>query len=498
MAEQLPILMLLSPFLFAFTVSLTGLVNSRWCYPLTLVAVTLSLFASAGLLGQVLEHPDHRVHYHLGGWPPPFGIAYVIDPLNAVVLVLVAVVALITAVYSKDHVPRDTPGKEPQFYTLYLLLLTGLLGMTVTGDAFNLYVFLEISSLTSYALIAIGPPRAALSTFNYIIMGTIGASFILLGIGYLYLKTGSLNMADMHRIIGGFGPEGSKTIRIGFILIMIGVWIKMALFPLHRWLPNAYTFAPTSSGCLIAPLMTKVSVYVMIRFMFTVFYPEVIFASPENGDIVLWLAVIGILVGSFYALAKIKLKKMLAYLILAEVGYMVGGAWQGNETGLTGAVFHLLSDGLMTLCLFLVAGIFLHKRQSPNISAMRGAFSRMPFTMAGFTVAALSMIGVPPTCGFFSKWYLISGGIEAGRWSFVVALLISSLVNAILFFKIIEQAFFDRPFETDNHRETTIDEAPPSMLFPLLITAALILLLGIFSSKVVAFISIFITSTGGS
>ena len=498
MREQYPIFILLSPFLFAFAVSLVGLYKPRLCYSLTLISMALSFAAAVGVLARVVD--EGVVHYNLSGWPPPIGIEYVIDPLNACVLTMISMVGLIAAYYSKRYVKKETPGKKPHFYTLYLLLLVGLLGMTITGDAFNLYVFLEISSLASYALIAMGPRRAAFSCFNYIIMGTIGASFYLLGVGYLYIKTGSLNMADISRILSEQDLYGSKSVEIGFIFIMIGVWVKMAFFPLHRWLPDAYAYAPSSASAIIAPLMTKVSVYVMIRFMYTVFDFNFVFSSPARANLVIWLSISAIVLGSFYALARIKLRKVLSFLIVAEVGYMVGGAWMANKTALQGAIFHILADGLMTLSLFMFAGILLYKNQNASIKCLGGLYSRMPLTMAAFTVAAFSMIGIPPTAGFFSKFYLISGAIEAGHWEFVVALLFSSLVNAALFFKIIERAHFDKPrgihAQEDLHGPVKRDEPPLSMLVPLLTSAALILILGIFSDQVMTFISQYVTGTG--
>ncbi len=499
MSQQYPILILLSPFLFAFAVSLAGLVRPKLCYPLTLIALGLSFMSALGMLLRVFN--EGVVHYHLAGWPPLIGIEYVIDPLNACVLTMISLVGLITGYYSKRFVPHETPGKEHYFYTLFLLLLVGLLGMTITGDAFNLYVFLEISSLASYALIAMGPRRAAFSCFNYIIMGTIGASFYLLGVGYLYIKTGSLNMADISRILSEQNLYQAKTVEIGFIFIMIGVWVKMAFFPLHRWLPDAYSYAPASAGAVIAPLMTKVSVYIMIRFMYSVFDYGFVFSSPARINLIVWLSVTAIVIGSFYALARVKLRKILSFLIIAEVGYMVGGAWMANKTALQGAIFHILADGLMTLCLFLFAGVLIYKNKNASIKGLGGMYVRMPLTMAAFTVAAFSMIGIPPTAGFFSKFYLISGAIEAGQWGFVGALLFSSLVNAALFFKIIERVHFEKPkgitaTHGDSHHHIKRDEPPLSMLVPLLTSAVLIILLGVFSGHVMAFISRYVTGTG--
>jgi len=397
MMSQYALLTLLIPFLASVAVSLTGLINRKWCHSMCVGAMLLSLVAAIQTLLTVAANPGHPIHYTLGGWPAPIGIEFVIDEINAAVLVMIAAVALLSAISAKSTVQEELTERGPFFYTLFLMLVTGTMGMTVTGDAFNLYVFLEVASLSSYALIAMGSARAALACFRYIITGTIGASFYLLGVGYLYIKTGTLNMRDISTILAEQGLYQSSTIQTGFLFILIGLWVKMAFFPLHRWLPNAYTFAPTASSNLLAPLMTKVSVYVMIRFMYTIMTPAFTFAEPFRGRLVVWLAVCAILIGSFFALSRRKLKAMLGYLIIIEVGYMVGGAWLANERGLTGALFHILADGLMTFCLFLFAGIVFHRLKDYDITALDGIFKRMPWATVGFTLAALSMVGIPPT-----------------------------------------------------------------------------------------------------
>jgi multicomponent Na+:H+ antiporter subunit D len=495
-STQYPILLVAIPLLSAFAVSVSGIFSRRLCYPLTVLAMAYTLFDAACTLWHVLS--EGTIRYRLGGWGRPepegyaVGIEYVIDHLNAMVLVIVALVGLLAAVYSKKSVERELPEKIPHFYTLYILLVTGLMGITVTGDAFNLYVLLEIAALTSYALIAAGRGRAQLSSFNYLIMGTIGACFYLLGVGHLYIMTGSLNMPDLHGMLAGL--YDSVAVQIAFILILVGVWVKMAFFPLHGWLPNAYTYAPSATSCLMAPLMTKVSVYVMIRIMFSVFSPDFTFDTFVVHGAIVWLAVAAIIGGSILALAQRDFKKMLTYLIVAEVGYMVGGVWLANRDGITGAVLHILNDAMMTLCLFLVAGIIAYKIKGTRLEDLRGLFRRMPFTMAAFVVGALSMIGVPPTCGFFSKWYLILGAIKAGRWEFMAALILSSLINAVLFFRVIEIAFFpERAAHGDGghgghnegHPSEPIDEAPASMLIPLLVTAAALIAIGLGTGEIV-------------
>ena len=486
--EQLPIFILIIPLLTAFVISLFGAKRDNLAFTLLVAAMAGSFYAAVRTMLIVLQ-TNTPIHYRLGNWSPPFGIELVIDHLSGMVLCMVSGCALLTAVYSHRTVQQEIPDRIHHYYTLFCLLVTGLLGMVATGDAFNLYVLLEISALSSYALLARGRGHAYYATFKYIIMGTIGACFYLLGVGYLYIKTGTLNMADLFALLSTAPMHESITIRIGFILIITGIWIKMAFFPMHGWLPNAYTRASTTTSCLIAPLMTKVSVYIMVRLMFSVFSVDYVFRTLPWNELVVYMASIAIVVGSISALAQRDLKKMLTYIIIAEVGYMVGGAWLGNQSGLTGTVYHILSDALMTLCLFMAVGAIIFKTGKSSFEAMHGIFQKMPLTSAIFIIGAFSIIGIPPTCGFFSKWYLITGGIEAGQWVFVAALLFSSLINAIIFFRLIEIAYFGK-FEPhghdDKHGKVSMDEAPVTMMLPMLVTAALLIIIGLYTSEIIS------------
>jgi len=437
--NDMPAILVLAPLLGAFFAGLAAWIQKQLSYYIALAALAVSCFAAVSVLGDVIT--AGAVQYRMAGWAPPMGIALRIDLLNAMVLVLICAIAFVNLVASVKSVAQEIPDRAPSFYVMYLLFVVGLLGVTATGDLFNLYVLIEITSLSSYTLIALGDrDRGHLAALNYIFIGVVGASFYLLGVGYLYITTGSLNMADVAGILKGI--QGSSAVLTAFILCILGVWIKMAFFPLHVWLPNAYAFAPVGFARVVAPLMTKVMVYVMIRLMVTVFGLEYIFETLHLADAVVWLAVIAILAGAFMALSQTDLKKMLAYIIVCEIGYMVGGAWLGNDPGMTGAILHILNDGLMTFALFLAVGNIIYMRKQVAFSHLSGLFAAMPWTMAGFVLAGLSIIGVPPLCGFFSKWYLVLGAFEAGAYHFAAALIISSLVCAVLFFKVFEICFF--------------------------------------------------------
>jgi multicomponent Na+:H+ antiporter subunit D len=450
---------------------------------MVLGSLGFSLLAAVVVMSRVLSHG--KISYTVGNWQPPYGIELVVDPLSAMMMVLVSVVALLASFSALKSVEQELPGREAFFFTLYLILIAGLHGLIVTADAFNLYVLLEITSITTYGLVAMGRGRAVLSSFKYIIMGTIGACFYLLGVGYIYILTGTLNMAYIARILPTLNAPVATTTAIAFVLV--GLWIKMAFFPLHSWLPNAYSHAPTGAGTLVAPLMTKVTVYLMVRVIISMYTPALVFTHDWVIKGVIWTASFAIIYGSCMALGQKDLRRMLTFIIIAEVGYMVGGVFLANANGLTGAVLHIVNDALMTLCLFLAVAAIIYRQGSVSLVSLQGIFRRMPITMAAFTLGALAMIGVPPTCGFFSKWYLILGGIDGNHWEFVIALVASSLINVVLFFRIIELGYFGSLAEGQHHDEKPGErrEAPWWMLKPLVLTALLLVVVGLSTGPLV-------------
>lgn len=483
MTAHLPALIVVIPLMAGLVISAVGWIQRKLCFGLAVATLVLTFGISIELLMTVVN--QGVIDYRLGGWAPPWGILYRIDPLNAVLIAVIYFVATVNLIASKPTIDNEIQEMTGPYYALYVLFVTGLSGIVATGDAFNLYVLLEISSLTGYALIGLGNDRAAFSSLHYLFMGTIGASFYLLGVGYLYLATGTLNMADLARLV----PElaASPVILLAFVLCLGGLFVKMALFPLHGWLPNAYTFAPSASASLIAPLTTKVMIYVMIRIVLSVFTPHFAFEATHISGFVVWGAVIAIVLASLSALAQTRLKRMLTYILVAEVGYMVGGFWLGNQAGMTGAMLHIINDAVMTLCMFIFAGAITLQLCEDDFKSLRGVFRRMPYTMIAFVIGALSMIGVPPTCGFFSKWYLISGGLAAGQYGFVAALILSSLINVVLFFRIIEIGYFE-PFDEHGHGghgHIPRMEAPLPMVAALLLVAVSLVFLGLYTGDIV-------------
>lgn len=496
MSDHVVVLIPLPLLVGGLVVALAGSFRRGLAYPLFLLALLSSTAASFAGLAKVLR--EGTIRYALGGWAPPIGIEYVLDPLSAFLAVVVTGVALLVGIYAKASTDHELPGRDVSFYGVASLLLAGLLGIVVTGDLFNLYVFLEISSLTAYALLASGDRHAPLASFRYVLMGTLSASLYLLGIGILYAQTGTLNMADMASRMDAV--MALRSVRVAAVLIVTGIGIKMALFPLHLWLPDAYTHAASAVTGLIAPLMTKVMAYSLIRILFFVLGPAFVRDDLRLTPWIAWCSAAGILFGSVLAIAQRDLKRMLAYSSVSQVAYIGLGIGLASPLGFIGAALHVLNHALMKSTLFLVAGNIRYRFGPVPIPSFAGLGRKMPLTMAAFAVAAVSMVGLPPTAGFFSKWYLVLAGAEQKQWIFVAVILLSSLLNAVYFFRVLETSYLAKPVSAgpvpafigggvddgdDDGDPRPWREAPPGMLVPTLALGLGILIAGLANAAVV-------------
>ena len=401
------------------------------------------------------------ISYWMGGWAPPWGVELRIDSANAYVMFVVTAVASVVLPFGAGSANLSVPPHRMYlFYAAFLLCITGLLGITITGDAFNVFVFLEVSSLSTYTLIALGRGRQALmAAYSYLIMGTIGGTFILLGIGMMYQMTGSLNMADLAVLLPGVAD--SRTIVVAFAFLTIGISIKLAVFPLHQWLPNAYTYSPSAVAAFLAATATKVSYYMLARLIFTVFGASFVFGVLHFDAILLPLSLAAMFIGSIAAIYQTNIKRLLAYSSIAQIGYMTLGLSFNNLNGLSGGLVHIFNHGVMKGGLFLVVGCITYRIHSSSIEDMAGLGRRMPITMGAFVIGGLGLIGVPATAGFISKWYLVLGAFETGNWWIALLILFSSLLAVVYVWKVVEVAYFRDPPEGSEPCE-----APLSMLIP--------------------------------
>lgn len=437
MTDQLIILVVVWPLFFGVLTSLLPF-RERGFSLWGLAHLSIGVVLSSALVSRVLQ--VGILDYHVSGWAPPLGIQLVATPFSALLSLFISVIAVLAFVMGRSTWTQQIGARLPHFLSLFFLLVSAFQGLCLSNDAFNLYVMLEISSLATYGLIAFGGGRAYLATFHYIVMGTIGASFYLIGVGYLYIKTGTLNITDLARLIGQTELTAAYFLGLGFLVT--GLLLKMAVFPLHLWLPNAYTYAPDATSLLVAPLSTKLAVFLMFRVLKDIFGGVIPTVRPEWSFFMVLLASFGILAGTSLALAQRDLKKTFACLIVAEAGYMLGGLWLSDPRGAYGALFHLLNDSIATLALFSVVIAVERAVGGRNLNQLGGLFQRSPVSAAALILVAFNLIGVPPTSGFFSKFTLMTGAVASGRYEFVVALILASLGNVVIFFRILESAFF--------------------------------------------------------
>jgi multicomponent Na+:H+ antiporter subunit D len=418
-------------------------------------AVAWGCFALAVSL-LVTVSREGAISYALGGWVAPLGIEWRVDTLNAFVLVTVSAIGALVLPLgpgAKSHaIPEE---REHLYYAAFLLGLAGLLGVTITGDAFNVFVFLEISSLSAYTLVSLGRSRRALrAAFSYLVMGTIGGSFILIGIGFMYLMTGTLNLADLAARLPSV--YGTRTLHASFAFLSVGLSIKLAVFPLHQWLPGAYSYAPSGVSAFLAATGTKVAYYVLVRLVFTVFGASFVFQTLEMDLLLLPLSLAAIFGGAIAAIVQTDLKRLLAYSSVSQVGYMTLGLSLGSVLGLTGGLVHLFNHALTKGGLFVVVGCMVARTGSSALGDLRGLGARMPLTSAAFVLGGLGLIGVPLTAGFVSKWYLALAAFEYGGPALVFAILLSSLLAAVYVWRVVELLYFEEPAADAPRREAPV------------------------------------------
>ncbi len=451
LALHLPALQVVLPLVSA---PLAVLFRQRGVAFLLTTAASWLAFAVSIALWLQVSQLDSALSYAIGNWSPPWGIEYRVDRLSSLILLLVSGTAAIVLPYSRASIEREIPQEQHYlFYAMFALCLTGLLGITITGDAFNIFVFLEISSLSSYVLIALGRDRRALTaSYQYLIMGSIGATFLVIGIGLLYLMTGTLNLADMAVRLDSV--ESTRPALVALAFVTVGVSLKLALFPLHQWLPNAYTYAPSAVSAFIGATATKVSVYVLVRFYYTVFGESFVFGRMPLPDIMLWLSLAAMFGASFIAIFQDNLKRLFAYSSVAQIGYITLGLSFDTVSGLTGSLVHIFNHAITKGGLFMLVGCAISVAGTPTLSRLAGLSRTMPLTAFGIVLGGLSLIGVPGTAGFISKWYLLMAAMEKGQWWLAMAIVASSLLAVVYVWRFVEVAYVrappaDRPQRTE-------------------------------------------------
>ena len=476
-----PVYILLLLLIYAIFIPLSkgGYNNKFKIQTVSVLAIAWAL--SSTLLIYVLKEGSFM--YNFGNWSPTIGIQFAVDEFSALMTFVVLTLATLIIIYSLKDIEHEIA--EPQFlsyYTLIFLLLFSMIGMIFTNDLFNLYVFLEILSITSYGIISIKRSKDNLmATLKYLIIGTVGSASILIGIALLYMVTGYLNMSEVNGVIGGAWQIYPRNILLSLVFILTGLGIKSAIFPLHTWLPDAHSNAPTPSSALLSGLVVKIYIFSQAKILFRVIGIDIIqtIGVPE---FITYFAILSMIAGSIFAIGQKDIKRMLAYSSVAQIGYIFLGLGLATELGLGAAFFHVITHALMKITLFLSAGAIIYKTGKRNIDDLKGIGYEMPITMGVFTIAALGMIGVPGINGFISKWYLSMAVLDANKPIYVVLILISSLLNAIYYLPIIMSAFLKESKSGKN--VMVLDSLPKTMLITMVTLAGACIIIGIFPNIV--------------
>ena len=401
------------------------------------------------------------------------------DGLASVILVLLSVLGLLGVVFTGPTSPKALGGRIVHYYTLILLFFSALTGIVFARDLFNIFVFLEVAAISSYALIGVAGGRALFAAFRYLILGTIGASIYLLGVSYLYAVTGTLNMADMADKLPFL--LGSKALVGGLLFIFIGLGIKMALVPFHSWMPEAYAYAPDSVSPIMASLLTKIVLLAWVRIIYWVLSASIVIFDIPILQLVAVLGALAAVIGASLALAQRDIKMMFAYGGISHIGIILIGIGQGNQTGFVGGIFYLLNDAVMQAALFFIAGVAFYQYGVRTIDDLGRVGKQAPWLTGSLIVVALGMIGLPPTGGFFGKWNIILGALEASNYVSVAAVLLATLLTLAYFVKLFEGIFR----QTSTGFDLQFGEFPLSFKMTLGVTSAAIMLLGLFSSPIV-------------
>jgi len=375
--------------------------------------------------------------YNVGGWKPPIGIGMVLDGLTAFMLVTVNVVAFCIAVYSVNYMEKFT--SKWKFYTLFFLMLGGMNGVIITGDIFNLFVFLEIAAVASYALVAFGTERHELeAAFKYAVMGTLGSLFILLGIAFLYGYTSTLNMADMGNILAQSGS--ANIVLMVIVLFLMGFGLKAALVPFHAWLPDAHPSAPAPISAMLSGVLIKsLGIYAICR----IFY-NVIGFNQEISAILMFFGALSMIVGGLLALGQWDFKRLLAYSSISQIGYIVLALGLGTPLGIIGGLFHLFNHSIFKSLLFLNAGAVEYATGTRDLKEMGGLASKMPFTGTTGFLGSMSIAGIPPFSGFWSKLIIIIALVQAGKVGYAFWAVIISVLTLAMYIKVIRYAFLGK------------------------------------------------------
>ncbi len=496
--SKLPFYCVIIPLIASFCMPVLARWRKDYCMPLATVT-TGAVFAITVYIGYYVLQ-GNIIRYNVAGWPPPWGIELVVESLSSMMIMLISGLSFLILVYSRHAIKHELERLVTGwYYTAFLLCLSGMIGLVISNDLFNMYVLIEITGISACALVAAKGTRLSTeAALKYLLLATVGSGFILFGIGFIYMITGHLNLAYIAMELPAVKDQYPFLIWTTLSFFVVGFGVKAALFPLHLWLPDAHSSAPSPSSAILSSLVVKVYIIAFLKILLIAFGLE-IFHETFIRHLILALSLVAMLAGSFFAFVQIELKRRLAYSTVAQVGYVFLGIGLGTPWGLAAGMLHIVVHAFMKTCLFLCAGAIYYQTGRKHVNEFTGLGYSMPVTMGAFTVAAFSMVGIPLFGGFISKYGLALGSLEAELPLVILVIILSGLLNATYYFPIIGQAYFGQEdgahhhgTEHDHHQEEKkfkLDQVPLSMLIPIAIVALGVIALGIFPGGLLDFIN---------
>ena len=456
------------------------LISSRYKNSLKeyiMASFVVSWLLSFATLNNVMKNGSYT--YSFGNWSQKIGIQFLVDEFSSFMTLIILTVAFLVIIYSLKDMEHEIKDYQfPSYYTLIFLLLFSMIGLTVTNDMFNMYVFMEILSITSCGIISIKHKKDNfLASMRYLILSAIGSLSVLLGIALLYMVTGHLNMFEVSNVISQTWQSYPTNILVSLGFMVSGLAIKAAVFPLHIWLPDAHSSAPTPSSALLSGLVVKVYIFTVAKILYRIIGVEIV---VELGipTYLTYFAALGMIMGSVFAIGQKDIKRMLAYSSVAQIGYIFMGLGLATVQGFSAALFHIVSHALLKTALFLSAGAIIYQKDKRDIRELNGIGYEMPITMMVFTIAAFGMIGIPGINGFMSKIYLSLAVIDVEKYVYLIIILVSSFLNAMYYLPIIISAFLKE--SKDRKNIMVMDKLPKTMIYPMVIVALCCVLMGFF------------------
>ncbi|MHC4423750.1 MAG: complex I subunit 5 family protein [Planctomycetota bacterium] len=443
------------------------------------VATVLANLTTISLLVLAIACVGRTSIYKIGKWPIPLGINLVLDGLSSLMLLAIGIVSAAAMLYSARYMEQYTA--KAKYFCLFLLMVAGMNGVVLSGDIFNVFVFLEIASLASYALVGFGCEHEELeASFKYMVLGSIGSLFVLFAVALVYGNTGSLNMATISGAIKISGVNAG--LAFALCLFIAGFGLKAALVPFHAWLPDAHPSAPAPISAMLSGILIKaLGIYALARMVFNVFG-----VSVQIGWLLVVLGILSMVAGAFLAIGQWDFKRLLAYSSISQIGYVILGIGLGGtllargETtyaslAILGGLFHLVNHAVYKSLLFLTSGSVQMSTGTREMKLMGGLAEKMPVTRATCTVASASIAGVPPFSGFWSKLILVVAAVGAQLYWVAAIIVFVSLCTLIMYLKVQRYVFLGELPE--NLQQT--QENKGSMLVAMVFLACLCVLMGL-------------------